>query len=291
VLKSVGVVGALILAAACHARALGPDYVDRLPASAPTAVVQYGPSPLEKGELRLPRGKGPFPVAIVIHGGCWTSGLAATRNTAPMATALTRQGIATWNIEYRQLGDHGAGWPGTFRDWAAAADQLRSLAKRYPLDLSRVVATGHSAGAHAALWLAARQKLPPDSEIRGAEPLPVKAVGAIDGPGDLRSILSGPEEFCRRQSVIRLMVGTPSEAPEHYKQGSPIEQLPLGVPQYLVVAEFLHPDVAADYARQARAKGDRVEILRPVHASHFNIIAPGEPQFAAVAALIVKALK
>ncbi len=286
--KLVGIAAAVLLAAACHARALGPDDVDRLPASKPTATVQYGANPLQKGELRLPAGKGPFPIAIVIHGGCWTRGLATTRNTAPLATALTAKGIATWNIEYRQLGDAGAGWPGTFLDWAAAADHLRSLARHYPLDLSRVVAVGHSAGAQAALWLAARTKLPPDSEIRGGDPLPLKAAIAIDGPGDLVAAASDDRDFCRRQTIARLMGGTPLSAPLHYRDGSPAAQLPLGIPQFLIASQYLRPEDAAGYAHKAKGRGDHVEILTPAGADHFNIIAPGEPQFAAVEALILK---
>jgi acetyl esterase/lipase len=289
--RFVGIAAAVLLAGVCHARALGPDDVDRLPASSPAATIQYGANPLQKGELRLPAGKGPFPVAIVIHGGCWTSGLATTRNSAPLATALTKRGIATWNIEYRQLGDPGAGWPGTFRDWAATADHLRSLARRYPLDLSRVVALGHSAGAQAALWLAARAKLPADSDIRGSDPLRLKAVAAIDGPGDLVAAVGADSDFCRRQAIVRLMGGTPSSAPRHYEDGSPAARLPLGIPQFLIASQYLRPEDAVDYARRAEARGDHVEILTPAGADHFNIIAPGEPQFAAVEALILKGFK
>ena len=285
--KLVGIAAAVLLAAACHARALGPDDVDRLPASKPTATVQYGAN-LQQGELRLPAGKGPFPVAIVIHGGCWTRGLATTRNTAHLPTALTEKRIATWNIEYRQLGDAGAGWPGTFLDWAAAADHLRSLARHYPLDLSRVVAVGHSAGAQAALWLAVRPKLPSDREIRGGDPLPLKAVVAIDGPGDLAAAAGEDRGFCRRQAIVRLMGGTPSSAPRHYEDGSPAARLPLGVRQFLIASRYLRPEDAAAYAHRAEARGDHVKILTPAGADHFNIIAPGEPQFAAVEALILK---
>jgi hypothetical protein len=58
---------------------------------------------LQFGEFRLPAGIGPFPVAVVIHGGCWTSASATLRNTAALADALREAGIATWNIEYRRL--------------------------------------------------------------------------------------------------------------------------------------------------------------------------------------------
>ncbi|MFD1611655.1 alpha/beta hydrolase family protein [Sphingomonas tabacisoli] len=287
--KPAGLIAALLLAPACQARSIGPDDVDRMPASNPTAVIAYGVDPLQKGELRLPHGKGPFPVAIVIHGGCWTARLATLRNTAPMASALAARGIATWNIEYRAWGNPGAGWPGTFQDWAAAADHLRELAKQYPLDLKRVAAVGHSAGGHAALWLAARRRLPADSEVRGRDPLPLKAAVAIDGPGDLKAVAEATEEFCSRRTVTRLMGGTPAETPQTYAQGSPIELLPLGVPQYFVVSQFVRAEDAAAYAK--RAGGDRVETLAPKDADHFNIIAPGEPQYRQVEALILKALQ
>src|SRR5688572_30705675 len=74
----------------------------------------YGTEALQFGELRLPSTKGPHPVAIVIHGGCWLAKLGnydpravALDNMRPVAAALTAAGIATWNIEYRRLGDAG----------------------------------------------------------------------------------------------------------------------------------------------------------------------------------------
>src|SRR6476646_486275 len=60
--------------------------------------------------------------------------------------ARVEHGIATWNIEYLQVGDPGGGWPGTFLDWGLAADHLRVLAKSGPLDLTHVVAVGHRQG-------------------------------------------------------------------------------------------------------------------------------------------------
>ncbi|RSV20803.1 alpha/beta hydrolase [Sphingomonas sp. ABOLH] len=138
---------------------IGPPQLHALPVTAPTLVEAYGPDPLQIGELRLPAGPGPFPVVMVIHGGCWTKGYETLAGTAPLASALTDKGVATWNIEYRQVGDTRGGWPGTFQDWGAALDHLRVLARTQPLDLKHVVTVGHSAGAHAALWLAARPRL------------------------------------------------------------------------------------------------------------------------------------
>src|ERR1017187_3521621 len=105
--------------------------------------IAYGSDPQQFGDLRLPKGAGPFPVVIVIHGGCWRAQYDLEHN-GRMAGALTAPGAATWSIEYRRLGNPGGGAPGTFDDVAAAAAYLQVLAKQYPLDLKRVTAVGHS---------------------------------------------------------------------------------------------------------------------------------------------------
>lgn len=88
---------------------------DRADAAAgpPTAVIRYGPDALRSGELRLPAGMGPFPVAIVIHGGCWIAQLGGT-GMQGFSESLRKRGIATWDINYRRIGHPGGGWPGTF---------------------------------------------------------------------------------------------------------------------------------------------------------------------------------
>ncbi|MSU62821.1 MAG: alpha/beta hydrolase [Pedosphaera sp.] len=267
--------------------AIGPRQVDALPASDPTSVQKYGSDPLQFGELRLPKGDGPFPVVVVIHGGCWTKGFATLRNTAAIASELTKSNLATWNIEYRQVGDAGGGWPGTFRDWGAATDYLRVLSKSYPLDLSRIMVVGHSAGAHAALWVAARNHLPFDSEIRGADPLKVQAAVAVDGPGDLTGFVGFDAQICGKSVIVPLMEGAPAEQPERYRQASPKSLLPLGVPQFLVTATVLTPTTAKEYQKLAESKGDRVEILS-LDTGHFEVIAPGHKAWSAVEQVLLK---
>jgi acetyl esterase/lipase len=276
----------LAIPASLLAQQLGPADVDALSASQPTLTQKYGPDPIQFGELRLPQGKGPFQVAVVIHGGCWTKGLATLRNTAAIASDLTDHGIATWNIEYRQVGDAGGGWPGTFLDWGAAVDHLRKLAKTYPLDLARIVVLGHSAGAHAALWIASRHRLPVQSEIRGANPLPILAAVAIDGPGDLTGFVGFDDEVCGASVVVRLMGGTPAEQPQRYHEASPQSLLPLGLPQFLISATVLTPKAAQEYQKIAQAKGDHVEVLL-LDTGHFELIAPGQKAWASIRQLIL----
>ena len=281
---------ALIPASLVNAQArLTEAEVERQPSSAPTLIDHYGPGALQIGELRLPRGPGPFPVVIVIHGGCFTRGFATTRSTVALASDLAAHGVATWNIEYRQAGDPGGGWPGTFQDLAAAADHLRSLARTQPLDLSRVTAIGHSAGAAAALWLASRGRLADSSPVKGgASPLSIAAVVAIDGPGDL-AVWTGRDPGICGGAVEAFMGGAPAEVPDRYDQAGAIHRLPLSAAQTLVSAEGLRFADAARYRAAAAARGERVN-LRAFNAGHFDLIAPRTPAGARVEALILEAV-
>jgi acetyl esterase/lipase len=236
----------------------------------PTLVERYGPDDLRSGELRLPEGKGPFPVVILVHGGCWTASFDTRKGVTPLAEALRGRGVAVWNIEYRRIGDAGAGWPGTFEDVAAGVDHVAALAKRYPLDLKRVAFVGHSAGAHLALWAASRSKLSGALKAKGVVN-PVSVV-AIDGPGMLAPFIGPDAQVCGEPVIVPLMGGTPTERPDAYRAATPGANLPLGVRQLLVEAE-LGPFMT-DYAAAAKASGDAVVELPLPTANHFDIITP-----------------
>lgn len=255
---------------------LSPRDVDRLPSKPADTKIPYGDDSQQFGELRLPSGNGPFPVAIVIHGGCWVSTFATLQNTAALSDALRDAGIATWNLEYRRLDQPGGGWPGTFTDIAAGVDRLADVAKSHPLDLSRVAVVGHSAGAHLALWAAARAKLPASSAIASKSPLKMRAAVALGGPGDLRNFTQHAQRVCGTPVIERLLGGSPESVPERYAHGSPIELLPFGVRQLLIVGENdgVMPEAARNaYVDAARKAGDVAEVI-VVPGGHFEVIAP-----------------
>ena len=245
--------------------------------------IQYGSDPLQFGELRLPSGNGgPYPLAVVIHGGCWQSEY-DLRHIANVSAALTRAGIATWTLEYRRIGNPGGGWPGTFEDVARGTDYLRTLAQRYPIDLDRVALVGHSAGGHLALWLAARHNLPRESPLFTADPLRVRGVVSLAGITDLRTYSAGAGNC--NQSVAQLLGGSPEAVPDRYAQASPIELLPLGVPQRLIHGA-LDPIVPVEQSRRfearARASGDDSRVVLLEGAGHFDVIAPFAPAWKSV---------
>jgi acetyl esterase/lipase len=270
------VAGATGLAVALAAQGLRPADVNALPSKPADAIVSYGPDPLQFGELRLPKGSGPFPVAVVIHGGCWVSTFATLQNTAALSDALRDAGVATWNVEYRRLDNPGGGWPGTFTDVGAAADRVRELAAKYPLDLGRVISVGHSAGGHLALWLAARPRLPASSPLYQASPLRLRAAVSLGGPGDLRGFGKYAQNICGAPVIDQLMGGSPEAVSQRYKEGSPIELLPFGVRQLLIVGEsdgVMPAQARDDYVAAARKSGDTADVA-VVLGSHFEVIAP-----------------
>ena len=270
------IVVAAIATSMSQTQRLRPADINNLPSKPADAKIPYGSDPLQFGELRLPPGKGPFPVAVVIHGGCWVSNFATLQNTAALADALRDAGIATWNIEYRRLDNPGGGWPGTFADVASGIDKVRDIAQMHLIDLTRVITVGHSAGGHLALWGAARHKLAKGSPLFSESPLRLRAAVALGGPGDLKGFYEYAAKVCGSNVVDSLMGGAPAAVADRYAQGSPVELLPLNVRQLLIVGAddpIMPPRAREAYAAAGKKAGDHVEVVE-VPGGHFEVIAP-----------------
>jgi acetyl esterase/lipase len=244
--------------------------------------IQYGGDPLQFGDLRLPRRAGPHPVVVVVHGGCWRAEN-DLQHVSHLSAALTAAGFATWTIEYRRIGNPGGGWPGTFEDVARGAGYVKDLAREHHIDLDRVLLLGHSAGGQLALWLAGRHNLPREHPLAAAAPLPIRGVVSLAGITDLRAFGAAPG-YCN-ESVAPLLAGTAAEVPEHYALASPIELLPLGVPQRLLhgsLDPFVPLEQGRSFTDRARAQGDDAELAVIEAAGHFDLIAPFSPVWEAV---------
>ena len=190
-------------------------------------------------------------------------------------------GIAVWSLEYRRVGYPGGGWPGTFRDVARGADQLRDIAAEHDLDLSRVIAVGHSAGGQLALWLAARHRLPRAGELFVGEPLRVKGVVALAPAAMLEELHR--DGVCNNV-VEGLLGGSPDEVPERYRLVSPLSWAPLDAPISIVVGgndDGWRPGSLA-FARAALRRGQVLSAHTVPGAGHFDLIAPNRSTFAFV---------
>ena len=245
------------------------DYMGQAQAKA-DARIAYGPAPAQMVELFLPKGNGPHPVVVLIHGGCFLAEYQGLPQTSGIAADLAGRGYAVWNVEYRKLGEDGAGYPGTFQDVADAVDRIRTEAPTYKLDSRRVVAVGHSAGGHLGLWAASRAKLPKDSPLWRARPLKVRAVVSLGGIGDLKSHAGVFAGACGPTISQVAPPGT-------YAETSPGELLPTGAAVTMIHGEFDHvmpPETGQAYAAKARAAGDRAEAVEIKGVGHFDPVIP-----------------
>ncbi|WP_086734904.1 alpha/beta hydrolase family protein [Erythrobacter colymbi] len=257
-----------------------------LAASKPDAILRYAGHPRGFAELRLPEGTGPFPLAVIYHGGCWKTGIASQAYMAPLATRWQQLGIATLNVDYREVGD-GGGWPGSFTDWAASTKLIEDVAERYPIDRNRVTLVGHSAGALPAQWLARADGA--DGPVGARAALRVRSAIVLDGPGDVGAERPAFDALCQFSAVDPFMGGEPQRFPERYKAISPATIAPQLAELLFVQAKLPAPS-AATQAALATGAG-RVTVRENAGASHFAIITPGNPVYEANEAAMLAVLR
>jgi acetyl esterase/lipase len=274
-LKQLAITGVALLVVGTSARAQPITFgqLAALPAPPPAQRISYGADSLQFGHLRLPKGRGPHPVVVFIHGGCFRSQYSIT-HVAPLEQALADSGYAVWSLEYRRVGNPGGGWPNTFADIALGADHVRQLARSIPLDTTRVIASGHSAGGVFALWLAARHRIDPSSPLFVRNPLRLKGVLALAPVPDL--VVAHEDKLCG--SVLdQLAGGSPADVPKNYAAISPSQFAPLGLRQAIVVGALDRQfgKYGSAYATDRIAKGDTMVTLVTADSSgHFDMVAP-----------------
>jgi acetyl esterase/lipase len=237
--------------------------------------IVYGGHASNFAELRVPAGPGPHPVVVVLHGGYWMARYDLTY-IVPLAEAITREGFATLNVEYRRLGD-GGGYPATFEDVSTATEALRRLAPAHGLDLDRVTALGHSAGGQLAIWLASRARR---RFVKAGDPVRIARVVPVAAVLDLRRLGEGGS-----RPVIDLIGGPTADRAARYAELSPFELLPLGVPQVVLhgTADGLLPIADAErYVETARARGDDARLVRLDGLGHVEPVDPASSAWSAV---------
>jgi acetyl esterase/lipase len=198
-----------------------------------------------------------------------------------LAADLARRGYASWNPEFRRVGPSSERFTDIFEDVAAAVDHVAVLSDRFPLDLDRVVVSGHSAGGHLAVWIGCRDHLPPASPGSGERVRPALLL-SLAGVHDLVECATrGTDEM----STLALLGGAPDDIPDRYAMASPKELLPIGIPQLLIHGLDDRPDLIdlnRTYAAAASAARCQVELLELPDADHFDVIDPRSPAWLAI---------
>jgi acetyl esterase/lipase len=197
------------------------------------------------------------------------------------AEDLRQHGIAVWNIEYRGVDRPGGGYPGTFEDVALAADALERLGPSYGLRTDHVVALGHSAGGHLALWLAARARIPAESALRAATPLHIAGVVSLGGLPDLEAVHA--EGICGAATVEKLVARGARRHGSVWSDTSPAE-LGAGPDREVLISgeedQIAPPALADAYAAKMEAKGADIRAITLPDTGHVELISPGTAAWA-----------
>jgi acetyl esterase/lipase len=241
------------------------------------SVHRYCDHPAQVAELFRPAGS-PAGVAVVIHGGFWRA--AYDRHLMDdLCLDLAAAGWTAWNLEYRRTAG-GGGWPATFEDVAAGIDHLANAETSEGLALGHVlrrhgvvVAIGHSAGGHLALWAAARPRLP--AAAPGADPV-VRVTHAVSQAGVV-DLAEAARLHLSRDAATELVGTSPGDDPERWRLASPAALVPLGVPQLLVHGardDIVPAALSEAYAERAREHGDDAEAVVLPGVGHFEHLDP-----------------
>lgn len=167
------------------------------------------------------------------------------------------------NVEYRRVGNPGVGWPGTFHDLRSAYHFLHSDEAKYKLpqlDRNRLCVAGHSAGGQLALCLAAHEPA-------------ITRVLSLAGVLDLRRAW---ELHLSNDAVAGFLGGSPTEAPDQYREASPAEQH-IAAKQILIhgTADTDVPyELSKSYAEQKQLSGENIQLITLPDIGHFEIVDP-----------------
>ena len=246
------------------------------PQPPPDERVAYGVDPNQFLEVRLPRTKGPHSVLLNIHGGYWRAKYDLA-HAGHLCEALRVSGVATFNVEYRRVGNPGGGWPGTFEDVRTAYRFVRQNQSRFHLNLDQMVVMGHSAGGQLALCLAAHE-----ASVRHA----ISLAGVVD-------LKKGFALHLSNDAVAEFLGGKPDAVPEHFREADPME---LSIPQaqqWLLHGsedDTVPPDFSRNYVLQKKKAGESAQLLEIRHAGHFDLIDPASEAFKQVTSTVLTAL-
>jgi acetyl esterase len=122
-------------------------------------------------DLHVPDGPGPFPAAILIHGGGFDEGSRST-NVKPLFDVLANAGYAWFSIDYRMAPEFRQ--PEASEDVNSAIKWVKAHAAAYHVDVARIALIGESAGGFLVNYAGTHET--PETRIR--------AVVDIYGPVD-----------------------------------------------------------------------------------------------------------
>jgi acetyl esterase len=216
--------------------------------------------------LYKPKGNGPFPALIEVHGGAWASG--DRLNNAPLDEALAKSGIVVLAIDFRMPPKHR--YPASIADIHYATRWLKAHAQEFGSRADLVAGLGTSSGAHQLLLSALK---PHDARYAA---LSLEGGGGIDASLPYLVLCWPISDPLARYRMVKEKGRTPliqshdaywnSEA--EMAEGNPFRMVEAGEAASLPPAILLQgtgddnvtPDMADKFTAAWRAKGGAIEL-------------------------------
>jgi acetyl esterase len=212
----------------------------------------------------IPEGSGPFPVAIIVHGGGWEAGDKVTY-VSPIFEPLEGSRIAWFSIDYRLTPYVHV--PEQLEDVRSAIRFVRQHAERFHVDPKRLALIGESASGHLVAQLASEPC--PDCEAQ--------AVVSFYGVYDFTEWWHGQK--WQQEVVTRILGDAPPETAALY---SPIEHVSKTLPPMLLIQgtkDELY-EGTLEYAARLKKAGAHFDLVLLEGAPHGMENWEGHPEWA-----------
>ncbi|PTX94511.1 alpha/beta hydrolase [Opitutus sp. ER46] len=219
-------------------------------------------------DVHQPDGNGPFPVAILIHGGGWSGGDKSGSNKpgdgadiTPWFALLLQAKYTLFSINYRLAPKHP--WPACEEDVETAIRWVKAHASEYQGDPARIALFGHSAGGHLAMYAATRT----DPRVQ---------VQAVVGFAPVTDLVSDTERrgglSTSLQKLFGLMQDLTPESRAVLRDVSPLQHVHAKMPPVLIVhgdADKTVPlSMSIAFIARLRTAGVRAELITRTGVPH-----------------------
>lgn len=213
-------------------------------------------------------GKGPFPVAILVHGGGWSTGDKSGSNRPGDSADITpwfglvhSAGLTWFSINYRLAPRYP--WPACVDDLSTAIRWVKAHAAEYGGDPRRIVLFGHSAGGHMVCYA-------------GTNPAPGTEVKAVVGFAPVTDLYSDAKTRVGLSQSLQWLFGLPKlvtpAATAVLQAASPVHYVKPGLPAFLLVHGTLDRTVlfpmSVDFQAKMRAAGNVCDLIPVEGAPH-----------------------